>query len=248
MQHYTYLLVNLSCAAVPFLFSFHPAIRFYLHWKGWLAGTVGTMLVFIPWDVAFTRMGVWGFNPEYVTGKYLADLPLEEWMFFIAIPYACVFTYHCFRTFLPGLGAQRALRGMAIAMALAALATGLSALGDWYTAAAHLACATLLILHLFVWKSAFIPWFVLMYIVILVPFIISNGVLTGLQFWQYPFWNTQPERVTDQVVWYNNTENLGLRIFSMPLDDLAYGLTMLLLNVGIYERYLASRTRKEETA
>jgi lycopene cyclase domain-containing protein len=240
--------VNVSCFAVPFLFSFYPAIRFYRHWKSWLVGAAGTMLLFIPWDIAFTHMGVWGFNQNYLLGNFLVNLPAEEWLFFVAIPYACVFTYHCFRTFIKNPPAPSLMKTLAIVMLVAAMITGLLHFDRWYTATAHFAAAIMLALHIFVWKSRYLPWFVLMYLVILVPFVISNGVLTGLEFWQYPFFNSEPDLVSDMVVWYNNAENLGVRIFSMPVDDLAYGLTMLLLNVTIYERFHSSRLMKAETA
>ena len=75
----------------------------------------------------------------------------------------------------------------------------------------------------------------LAYVPLLVPFILSNGVLTGLRFWQYPLVNREVAEVSDQIVWYNNDHNLGLRIFSMPMDDLIYGFLMIALTVVAYE-------------
>jgi lycopene cyclase domain-containing protein len=55
----------------------------------------------------------------------------------------------------------------------------------------------------------------------LIPFWIINGILTVLP-----------------VVWYNDLENLGIRLGSIPADDIAYNLAMLLGIVTIYERIL----------
>ena len=76
-------------------------------------------------------------------------------------------------------------------------------------------------------------WFA--YLPLLVPFILSNGVLTGLTFWEYPLFNTEVDQIADQIVWYNNDHNLQMRIFSMPVDDLIYGFLMIAMTVIGYE-------------
>ena len=76
-------------------------------------------------------------------------------------------------------------------------------------------------------------WFA--YLPLLVPFILSNGVLTGIRFWQYPAINRDVTTIADQIVWYNNDHNLQLRIFSMPVDDLVYGFLMIAMTVVAYE-------------
>ncbi|MDX1463275.1 MAG: lycopene cyclase domain-containing protein, partial [Marinirhabdus sp.] len=91
---YLYLWLNLGSFIVPFLFSFHPRLQFYKKWKGFLVGTLVMMAVFIPWDIAFTANGFWGFNEAYITGYHLLGLPIEEWLFFFCIPYACIFTHY----------------------------------------------------------------------------------------------------------------------------------------------------------
>ena len=51
------------------------------------------MLIFIPWDAYFSFEGIWWFNPKYTSGINLLYLPIEEWAFFIVIPFCCVFLY-----------------------------------------------------------------------------------------------------------------------------------------------------------
>jgi len=45
-------------------------------------------------------------------------------------------------------------------------------------------------------------------------------------------------------VWYDNAENLGIRLFTIPIDDISYGFFMLLLVTSVYEWESASDARK----
>jgi lycopene cyclase domain-containing protein len=51
-----------------------------------------------------------------------------------------------------------------------------------------------------------------------------NGFLTGS-------W------IHEQVVWYNNAENLGLRIGTVPIEDSIYALGMLLTVFVLMEKF-----------
>ena len=91
-----YFWINLLSISVPLIVSFDRRLKFYRNWKYLFPAMLATMWVFIPWDVYKTASGVWGFNPDHLQGIYIFNLPIEEWLFFIAIPYACLFTYHSF--------------------------------------------------------------------------------------------------------------------------------------------------------
>jgi lycopene cyclase domain-containing protein len=45
-----------------------------------------------------------------------------------------------------------------------------------------------------------------------------NGVLTAIP-----------------IVWYNNAYNLGIRLYSIPVEDVVYSMAMLLLTITVYE-------------
>lgn len=234
--HNLYLLVNAGCMIVPFLFSFHPKLRFDLKWKSFLVGAFAMMLVFIPWDVYFTANGIWGFNKAYTVGSKIAGLPIEEWLFFICIPYACLFTYHCMKYFFPKEPRPAMSRAILLAIAICFFAVAFSNFSKWYAFTAHFLSGSFLLVHIFILRSRYLGWFALTFLLIFPFFVISNGILTGVDFWNYPLMNFNPEEIVRSVVWYNNDHNLGIRIFSMPLDDVAYGMLMLLLVTTVYEK------------
>ena len=239
MSEWTYLWVNFAVISIPLVASFDKRVAFVEQWKHFWPACLLTMAGFIAWDIAFTAQGIWGFNDAHLSGLGLWGLPLEEWLFFITIPYACVFTYACFKKYFPrhpfGFGHR------SITTSVAALCVGLS-FRFWdhaYLGLTSALCAAWLIGVLAKWR----PWmghFWFAYTVLLVPFILSNGVLTGIEFWTYPMLHNQPEAIADHIVWYNNDHNSGWRIFSMPADDLLYGLLLIGINVSIYEAF-ASR-------
>lgn len=96
-----YLSLNIGSLIIPLIFSFHPKLKFYKLWKYFFPATFIMMAIFVSWDILFTQAGFWGFNDAYLSGIYWANLPIEEWLFFVCIPYACLFTIYSFKNLLP---------------------------------------------------------------------------------------------------------------------------------------------------
>ncbi len=231
MRMLTYLLINIASVTLPFIYSFHKRLNFYRTWYAFWPAAFATGAVFISWDVYFTRLGVWGFNSDYLIGVTWFGLPVEEWLFFICIPYACLFTYHCLnqlvrKNYLAGKAKQITSILLGVLFVL-----GFANLEKLYTSVTFLATAVLLLLHLTVFKSDYLGRFYFAYTILIIPFLATNGILTG-------------SFIADEVVWYNNGENLGVRFFTIPVEDFIYGLLLILSNITIYEA-LISRKRAQ---
>jgi len=221
-MEYLYLYLNIGSFIVPFLFSFHPKLQFYKKWKSLLVGIFFMMALFISWDVLFTNNGIWGFNDDYISGFKILNLPIEEWLFFICIPYACLFTHYSLHYFFKNLAFSKKTTSVFYVILLCILILTLWYFYDrWYTLV-NFVYAIILLGLVYNYKPRLLQEFLPTYLVILLPFLLINGVLTG-------------SFIDEQVVWYNDAENLGIRIFTIPIEDSIYALTMLLTVFTIME-------------
>lgn len=221
-QKYLYLAIDFFSILFPFIFSFYPKYNFSKKWKYlWLA-IVAPALFFIVWDELFTQMGVWGFNPRYLTGIYFFSLPIEEILFFLCIPYACVFTYEAVNYLITWRMSRSKQDLITDVLAALLFLLGVIFFDQWYTAVTFIIASIYLNLHRWVWKSDYLGKFYIAFIFILIPFFIVNGILTGTG-------------IEEQVVWYNDAENLGIRMGTIPVEDTFYGMVLLLMNVSLFE-------------
>lgn len=221
---YTYLLINLGSILFPFLLSFDKKVAFYKKWSSLFPAIAIAGGAFIVWDIYFTKWGVWSFNPKFLSGISAFGLPLGEWLFFLTIPYACVFIYACLNAYVSKdyLAPYAVNLSRILAVVLAILAVLFW--DQMYTAVTFSLTAVYLLLHTEYWKSPWLGRFYAGYLVALIPFLLVNGLLTA-----YP------------VVQYNDLENFGVRIYTIPVEDTMYMLLLLLLTTHFYEIFKARK-------
>ncbi len=224
MEKSLYAFLLLASMAIPLLRSFETRIGFYRKWPALFAGIAVMMLVFIPWDIVFTAHGVWSFNHRYVLGLYLFGLPLEEWLFFIVIPYCIVFTYEVLKYFFPRVVFPGAALVLSITLGVFFLLIAVFNTDRIYTLVVMALTGVLALLQpLMGTHRTWLSHFFLTYLVILIPFLLINGVLTGM-FTEMP------------VVRYDDMENLGIRIFTIPAEDSVYLMGMMFITHMVYGR------------
>jgi len=224
----TYLLIDLGAFIVPFIFSFHPRIKFYKEWSAFWPANLIIAFLFICWDMLYTHIGVWGFNDQYTLGLKLFNLPIEEILFFICIPYASIFTYHCFKLFYAKAVTLFSYQAISLVLFVGLTITGFVFISKLYTSITFFILALLIADISIIGKEKWMAHFYFMFLVILLPFFIVNGILTGTGL-------EQP------VVWYNNSENMGIRILTIPFEDIFYGMLLLMLNAFAFENFRKRR-------
>ena len=186
------------------------------------------MLIFIPWDVIFTINGFWGFHSNYHCGVEFFNLPLEEWLFFICIPFACVFTHYALILYFPNAEiGNLAVKKITIIFLIILITLIFINHDKWYTLV-NFSLAFISTIIVFKYNLKLLKRFFLSYLVILIPFFIVNGILTGS-------W------IEGQIVWYNDAENMGLRIGTIPIEDTIYAYSMILINLFLFELYSYDR-------
>jgi lycopene cyclase domain-containing protein len=213
-----YLILELIIIIIPLALSFDKKMRFYRRWKSVLISLVLVGSFFVTWDIIFTKSGIWIFNPAYHAGLVFFNLPLEEWLFFIVVPYASIFIHYSLEFVYPKLRFSYKIT-RAISFILIALFLTLAFLNTnkIYTLIVFLVASVAIIFGILD-KFKILNLYFISFLVIMIPLLIFNGILTGTF-------------IKNEVFAYNDSYNLGIRIFSMPVEDLVYGFSLILFNI-----------------
>lgn len=219
LKNFTYLLLMLALIIVPVVHSIKNGVGFYSKLKYLLPAILFSGAIFILWDIRFEELGIWQFNPEYISGIYFMNLPLSEWLYFLAIPFYAVYIYEVLKIKLPDFEKDNLFVAISLVLLVAFALIAYFGRTQLYT------FFTFFLLSIYfgytVFRNRFkkhYTKFYLAYFFSLVPFLIVSGILTALP-----------------VIKYNEEHILGLHIFTIPVENLAVFFLLLLMNITIYE-------------
>jgi lycopene cyclase domain-containing protein len=227
--HFTYFIILAASLAGPLLLSFDKKVAFYKKWKYLFPAMLLPALFYVAWDIYFTAQNIWGFNENYTTGIKLFNLPVEEVLFFFVVPYCCLFIYECLQSYFPEIKnkvpANKILKILAVPLFIIGVIFYNKSYTSWTFIFLSICISIIYILKKY-FKSFDASSFLITYLIILLPFLIVNGFLTAIP-----------------VVLYNDAENLGIKIFTIPFEDIFYGMLLILMNIVIYEKLKQKVTR-----
>lgn len=223
-MQYTYILIDFLTVVVCFAFSFHKKIQFNKQFSAFLKASIIVAVPFILWDIWFTNIGVWWFNKSYTIGLDILGLPVEEWLFFICIPFACVFTYFCIEKFFNLDWTKGFNNAIVFISVIVCVLIALLFYTKTYTLITAIALTlTLIYLH-FIANVEWIGKASLVYTILMLGFFPVNGILTGTG-------------LESPIVNYNSNEFLGIRILTIPIEDAVYGYTQFLLVLYFFKLF-----------
>jgi len=205
-------------------------MRFIKHWKAVITSLTIVASFFLIWDAIFTKLGIWGFNPDYHLPFLILGMPIEEWLFFFCIPYASVFIYYAQQYFKPNLLLPRRFTEIiTIGFVLLLFYLLITNYTRAYTVVNYLVLIGILVYSYYYKGIKYLRRFYIAFMVILIPFFLVNGVLTGTG-------------IEEPVVWYNDSHNLEIRLMTIPIEDIGYAFSLLFANVLLIEFF-----KEEET-
>ncbi len=213
-----YSVLLLFSVIVPLVLSFDKKLQFYRQWKYLMPSILIIALFYIAFDIYFTDSGVWGFNPRYHSSIVLYKLPLEEWLFFIVIPYASIFLHDTIVLYFSRVRVSDKLaKYLSISLILISLSLVAFNLEKAYTTYIF-SLVILVLIFSFFDNTNVINSFYFTFLFILIPFLIVNAILTG-------------SFIDEPIVWYNNNENLNIRFLTIPVEDFGYAFSLILFNL-----------------
>lgn len=205
-----YLLINLLTVLFPVILSFEKKISFYRKFRFYLFSILVVSPVYLVWDAIATSRGDWGFTPEYLAGVYLFGLPLEEILFFVTVPYSCLFIYETIKLYIPEKSLPFNKNYYYLGGAVLIVAAG-NYSSQYYTSTVMIFSAAFLMVAA-TFKPAILQsrvyW--LSILITYLPFLLVNYFLTA-----------------PPIVWYSPEAIWGMRFTTIPVEDFFYSFSMI---------------------
>jgi len=225
-----YFLFNIVVFIGPFILGLLKPFRF----KYWTEAFVSIIIVMIPyivWDAIVTGMH-WVFNTDYILGIYFAKLPLEEWLFFITIPFACLFTWEMIVRRVDWRYIQFIKNIRYVLYIFPVVGILLFIRGHEYTGLVMIFLSLALFVDGLMKTNLILQNRFYLYLFFIILFtLIFNGYLT----WR-------------PVVLYGESFQLDFRVFTIPIEDFGYGLSLLYLNTILFEKLKARKIKASNLA
>lgn len=224
IQNLSYLLLLLVYLVIPVALSFQKKVRFVFRLKFILPAIIFSGAIFIMWDIRFTTMNIWSFNPDYLSGIQLLNLPIEEWLGFVLIPLSSIYIYEWLKVRYENFEKPNVFVIISLVLLL------LSGILAYTFRTRMFSFFTFFLLAIYlgytVFRNRFKNYYTKFYLAVaiaIVPFVFVSAIL-----------NSFP------AIIYDSAHIMGVAFLGVPVERIGYLFLLLLINVTIYE-YLSNR-------
>lgn len=214
-----YLILNLVILIGPIIFSFDREVRYYHYWSKVFISIGIVMIPFLIWDSYVTGIH-WQFNEIFTLPMRLFGLPLGEILFFITVPFACLFIWQIIviRKKILFVNNEKYLYFIVIILCFAFIIFML--MSKIYTS---IVCGSIAL-------TIFFDRILKTYVLSQTRTYLYLAIITGLILIFNGYLTARP------VVLYNSAFLTNFRIWTIPIEDFGYGYTLILLCTIIFEK------------
>lgn len=221
-----YLIFNIIVFAGPLLFGAMKPFYFINRWKYTIVPILIPAIFFLIWD-SIVADSHWHFNEKYVLGMTFFNLPIEEILFFISVPFACLFTWEMIirraeKKELIWINKIRRYLYFLIPIGIWFFISG-----KHYTGLAISFLGLAVLLDQLLNTNIILQKRFYLYLLLVLFFtLVFNGYLT----WR-------------PIVTYGVQYQLDFRIFTIPIEDFVYGTALIFMNTSIYQNIINKKER-----
>lgn len=219
LKHFSYFLLLVLTFLISLFLGFKYKTGIFSKLKYLIPAVIFSGTIFIIWDLRFEERTIWSFNPEFLIGSNILNLPIEEWFYFIAIPFLGVSIYEYVKQRFYNFEYPNTFLSISLALFI------LFAVIAYFSRQKMYPFFTFFLLAIYLGYTIFrnrfkkhYTKFYLAYFITLIPFLIISGTLTQLP-----------------VIEYNPVHYLGILIYTIPVENFASLFLLLLMNITIYE-------------
>ena len=218
-KNLTYLLLLLIFMILPGFITLQKKVRITLNIRFLIPAILFTGVIFIIWDIRFTELGIWNFNPDFLTGYEILKLPIEEWLAFIVIPLSAAIIFEYVKIIFHKFEKANLFLSISLILVIVCGIIAFVHRQKLYTFFTFF----LLVIYFgyIIFRNKFkkhYTKFYISYFISLVPYFLFSEILNALPVKSYDF-----------------NHVLNISVLAVPVENMGYYFLMFLMVITIYE-------------
>ena len=213
-----FLYLNLTLFLIPIVLAVDKKAFALQNIRSLVVPSLIVTLIFSETGVFFSGLKVWTFNPDFLLGLSYRQLPLEMYLFYFTFSFACLGIYTYLNAKFPKNDLQKYSLSLSNLLLGIMVAMFFFAYSKWYTVIIFAILFLLLLYIEYKNQLRFMYKFYRAFVVCLLPFYLSFGILCNVP-----------------ILTYKAEETIDVNLINIPFENHFYMMGMLLLGVYFME-------------